>query len=133
MHYHLIGLSVSLRCSAADLLLRQIPFAARSGLMPTSSLAGHPPQPLLSCAVSCCLVPCEVVVVLVRYVSSSMSGSSVLGVCLGSGGPGHPVLGSLHSPSTVEKGYPWGVTLGWFPRPGLPWIPPLRLMVAAPR
>ena len=42
--------------------------------------------------------------------------------------PGHPVLGSLHSPSTWRK-----VSFGWFPLPGLPWIPPLWLMAFAPR
>ena len=100
MHYHLIGLSVSLCCSAADLLLRRIPFAAGpvSGLTPTSNLAGHPPQLLMPFACLYCqapplswISPCEVVVVLVRYVSfSSMSGGSVLGVCLGSGGSRSP-------------------------------------------
>ena len=52
--------------------------------------------------------------------------------CLGSDWglevPGHPVLGSLHSPSTWRK-----VSFGWFPLPGLPWIPPLWLMAFAPR
>ena len=52
--------------------------------------------------------------------------------CLGSNWglevPGHPVLGSLHSPSTWRK-----VSFGWFPRPGLPWIPPLWLVAFAPR
>ena len=41
---------------------------------------------------------------------------------------GHPALGSLHSPSTWRK-----VSFGWFPLPGLPWIPPLWLMAFAPR
>ena len=52
--------------------------------------------------------------------------------CLGSNWglevPGHPVLGFLHSPSTWRK-----VSFGWFPLPGLPWIPPLWLMAFAPR
>ena len=52
--------------------------------------------------------------------------------CLGSNWglevPGHPVLGSLHSPSTWRE-----VSFGWFPLPGLPWIPPLWLMAFAPR
>ena len=52
--------------------------------------------------------------------------------CLGSNWglevPCHPVLGSLHSPSTWRK-----VSFGWFPLPGLPWIPPLWLMASAPR
>ena len=42
--------------------------------------------------------------------------------------PSHPVLGSLHSPSTWR-----GVSFGWFPLPGLPWIPPLLLTASAPR
>ena len=52
--------------------------------------------------------------------------------CLGSNWglevPGHPVLGSLHSPSIWRE-----VSFGWFPLPGLPWIPPLWLMAFAPR
>ena len=117
MHYHLI--SVSLCCSAADLLLHRIPFTARLGFRvnANSSLAGHPPQLLMPFACLYakrlrCLGFCHV-----RW-SSSWSGMcpslQCLGAqCLGSVWgvevPGHPVLGSLHSPSTVEKGYPWVV------------------------
>ena len=55
-------------------------------------------------------------------------GTRCLGSHWGLEVPGHPVLGSLHSPSTRRK-----VSFGWFPLPGLPWIPPLWLMAFAPR
>ena len=55
-------------------------------------------------------------------------GARCLGSHWGLEVPGHPVLGSLHSPSTWRK-----VSFGWFPLPGLPWIPPLWLMAFAPR
>ena len=65
--------------------------------MPTSSLAGHPPQLLMPFAWSgmCPSLQCL--------------GARCLGSVMGVEVPGHPVLGSLHSPSTVEKGYPWVV------------------------
>ena len=55
-------------------------------------------------------------------------GARCLGSHWGLEVPGHPVLGSLHSPSTWRK-----VSFGWFPLPGLPWIPPHWLMAFAPR
>ena len=55
-------------------------------------------------------------------------GTKCLGSHWGLEVPGHPVLRSLHSPSTWRK-----VSFGWFPLPWLPWIPPLWLMAFAPR
>ena len=55
-------------------------------------------------------------------------GARCLGFNWGLEVPGHPVLGSLHSPSTQRR-----VSFGRFPLPGLPWIPPFWVMASATR
>ena len=140
MHYQRIGLSPSLCLSTAYLLFSWKP--SWSG--PVLFLGLRRPRVLLvTCSTSDCLLlashrqahslswtlPREVVISMVRYVSFSLLlWGSVLGVYLGSGGSRSPCSRVPPFSKHLERGY-----LGWFPLTGLPRIPPLRLMVSAPR
>ena len=88
--------------------------SAGSGLQPLSLL-------VLQLQVGVHLVRC------VQFSLALMFRVRCLGSIWGVEVPGHPVLGSLYSPSTWRR-----VPFGWFPLSGLPWIPPLWLMALLP-